>query len=271
MRNFRSLLMCGDKLKDILILGMNYTELFSFQNESTFTQNKPDAATENISLWFTHAVSQCMNKDLLFEDCDEQFLCCRLQVHQGVIEDCGSKAGISLFLQVTMCLSNITCCLDAVCYYFIAHEVRSSKKNFSLSKMSQRKTTCSTSEVWTILQRQFEHILCSEGCQIFEQSTGNAQRADAGFRMRPLWNVRAGEEAGQRQILMDCRIKIWSTAGSFGPIKEDSWHVQNSFSPRKKVKKICAFQTCVIMRKLNRGISYEVKSDIIFEMFFLRY
>lgn len=64
-----------------------------------------------------------------------------------MIEDCGSKAGISLFIQVTMCLSNITCCLDAACYYFIAHEVRNSKKSFRLSRTSHRKATCSTSEV----------------------------------------------------------------------------------------------------------------------------
>ncbi|KAM8728306.1 G-protein coupled receptor 55 [Acanthopagrus schlegelii] len=68
-------------------------------------------------------------------------------VHQKVITDCSSMQTISLFIQVTMCLSNITCCLDALCYYFIAHEVRSTRNSFRLSRMSQRRATFSTSEV----------------------------------------------------------------------------------------------------------------------------
>uniref|UniRef100_A0A3B4TZX6 G protein-coupled receptor 55 n=1 Tax=Seriola dumerili TaxID=41447 RepID=A0A3B4TZX6_SERDU len=68
-------------------------------------------------------------------------------VHQGVIQDCGTKTRISLFIQVALCLSNITCCLDALCYYFIAHEVRSTKHTFRMSMISQRRATFSTSEV----------------------------------------------------------------------------------------------------------------------------
>ncbi|XP_073346628.1 G-protein coupled receptor 55 [Pagrus major] len=68
-------------------------------------------------------------------------------VRQEVIQVCSSKTSISLFIQVTMCLSNITCCLDALCYYFIAHEVRSTRNTFRLSRMSQRRATFSTSEV----------------------------------------------------------------------------------------------------------------------------
>ncbi|XP_029930591.1 G-protein coupled receptor 55 [Myripristis murdjan] len=68
-------------------------------------------------------------------------------VRQGVIEECGMKTRISLFIQIAMSLSNITCCLDALCYYFIAHEVRSSNRSFRLSTISQRRATCSTSEV----------------------------------------------------------------------------------------------------------------------------
>ncbi|KAM4550983.1 G-protein coupled receptor 55 isoform 1-T2 [Odontesthes bonariensis] len=64
-------------------------------------------------------------------------------VHQGVIQACSNKTSISLFLQVSMCLSNITCCLDALCYYFTAHEARSPR----MSMMSQRRATFSTSEV----------------------------------------------------------------------------------------------------------------------------
>ncbi|XP_034743860.1 G-protein coupled receptor 55 [Etheostoma cragini] len=68
-------------------------------------------------------------------------------VHQGIIQDCGNKTRISLFIQLAMCLSNITCCLDALCYYFIAHEVRSPKHTFRISMTSQRKATFSTSSV----------------------------------------------------------------------------------------------------------------------------
>ncbi|XP_069548032.1 G-protein coupled receptor 55 [Brachyistius frenatus] len=68
-------------------------------------------------------------------------------VHQGVIQDCDSKMRISLFIQIAMCLSNVTCCLDALCYYFIAHEVRSTKHTFRMSMVSQRRPTYSTSEV----------------------------------------------------------------------------------------------------------------------------
>ncbi|XP_030015521.1 G-protein coupled receptor 55 [Sphaeramia orbicularis] len=66
-------------------------------------------------------------------------------VRQGLIQDCGNQTRISLFIQVAMCLSNITCCLDALCYYFIAHEVRSTKHTIRLS--IQRRATFSTSEV----------------------------------------------------------------------------------------------------------------------------
>ncbi|RVE61958.1 hypothetical protein OJAV_G00175170 [Oryzias javanicus] len=68
-------------------------------------------------------------------------------VHQGMINDCSSMTKISLFLQVTMCLSNITCCLDAVCYYFAAREARSLKPSFKISLTRERKHTFSTSEV----------------------------------------------------------------------------------------------------------------------------
>ncbi|KAJ0058784.1 hypothetical protein NL108_000501 [Boleophthalmus pectinirostris] len=68
-------------------------------------------------------------------------------VHQGVIVDCSSKTRISLFLQLSLCLSNVTCCLDALCYYFITLEVRSTKRASRLSTISHRRPTFSTSEV----------------------------------------------------------------------------------------------------------------------------
>nr|XP_046264734.1 G-protein coupled receptor 55 [Scatophagus argus] len=67
-------------------------------------------------------------------------------VHQSVIQDCSAQVSISLFIQITMCLSNITCCLDGLCYYFIAHEVRSTRNTFRWSVTSQRRPTFSTSE-----------------------------------------------------------------------------------------------------------------------------
>ncbi|KAM8838891.1 G-protein coupled receptor 55-like [Synchiropus picturatus] len=68
-------------------------------------------------------------------------------VHQGVIDDCPAKTCISLFLQVSICLSNVTCCLDALCYYFITNEARSSKTFLTRSLFTQRSAPQSTSEV----------------------------------------------------------------------------------------------------------------------------
>ncbi|KAM9789825.1 G-protein coupled receptor 55 [Neosynchiropus ocellatus] len=67
-------------------------------------------------------------------------------VHQGVIDDCPAKTRISLLLQVSICLSNVTCCLDALCYYFITDEARSSKTLLTKSLFSQRRASHSTSQ-----------------------------------------------------------------------------------------------------------------------------
>uniref|UniRef100_A0A4W3HZY7 G protein-coupled receptor 55 n=2 Tax=Callorhinchus milii TaxID=7868 RepID=A0A4W3HZY7_CALMI len=37
---------------------------------------------------------------------------------------CSTRQNISLFIQTAMCLANVNCCLDAICYYFIAKEFR---------------------------------------------------------------------------------------------------------------------------------------------------
>ncbi|NXN76016.1 GPR55 protein, partial [Himantopus himantopus] len=50
------------------------------------------------------------------------FLQCLVKHH--VIEDCGLKQTISLFIQVSMILANLNCCLDAIFYYFAAKEFR---------------------------------------------------------------------------------------------------------------------------------------------------
>lgn len=63
-----------------------------------------------------------------------------------MIQDCSAQSSISLFIQISMCVSNVTCCLDTLCYYFILHEVRSSKNAFMRSVLSQRRAICSTSE-----------------------------------------------------------------------------------------------------------------------------
>ncbi|KAI1893994.1 hypothetical protein AGOR_G00129430 [Albula goreensis] len=66
-------------------------------------------------------------------------------VRCGIITDCDAKTRISLFVQVAMSLSNITCCLDAFCYYFTTREIRASGGQIRQS-FSQRRTN-STSEV----------------------------------------------------------------------------------------------------------------------------
>uniref|UniRef100_A0A3Q2U3X2 G protein-coupled receptor 55 n=1 Tax=Fundulus heteroclitus TaxID=8078 RepID=A0A3Q2U3X2_FUNHE len=68
-------------------------------------------------------------------------------VHQRVIQDCNAQKGLSLFIQTAMCLSNVTCCLDALCYYFVANEVRITRSSFSMTRLSQRRANSSTSEV----------------------------------------------------------------------------------------------------------------------------
>ncbi|KAL4647131.1 G-protein coupled receptor 55-like isoform X2 [Arapaima gigas] len=66
-------------------------------------------------------------------------------VHWGTITACNQKTQISLFLQISLSLSNITCCLDAICYYFMAREIRSFQDVFSKKSFSFRRNT-STSE-----------------------------------------------------------------------------------------------------------------------------
>ncbi|XP_032713358.1 G-protein coupled receptor 55 isoform X1 [Lontra canadensis] len=45
-------------------------------------------------------------------------------VRNGFIVECSSKQSISLFLQLSMCFSNVNCCLDVFCYYFVIKEFR---------------------------------------------------------------------------------------------------------------------------------------------------
>uniref|UniRef100_A0A8C3PKY8 G protein-coupled receptor 55 n=1 Tax=Calidris pygmaea TaxID=425635 RepID=A0A8C3PKY8_9CHAR len=49
-------------------------------------------------------------------------ICLQYLVRQDVIENCSQKKSISLFIQVSMILANLNCCLDAIFYYFAAKE-----------------------------------------------------------------------------------------------------------------------------------------------------
>ncbi|XP_069720739.1 G-protein coupled receptor 55 [Phaenicophaeus curvirostris] len=51
-------------------------------------------------------------------------ICLQCLVRQNVIVDCSLKQTISLFIQVSMTLANLNCCLDAIFYYFAAKEFR---------------------------------------------------------------------------------------------------------------------------------------------------
>ncbi|NWR78527.1 GPR55 protein, partial [Centropus unirufus] len=51
-------------------------------------------------------------------------ICLQCLVRQHVIVDCSLKQTISLFIQVSMTLANMNCCLDAIFYYFAAKEFR---------------------------------------------------------------------------------------------------------------------------------------------------
>ncbi|XP_075386271.1 G-protein coupled receptor 55 [Tenrec ecaudatus] len=45
-------------------------------------------------------------------------------VRNGFILECRAKQNISLFMQLSLCLSNCNCCLDVFCYYFVIKEFR---------------------------------------------------------------------------------------------------------------------------------------------------
>lgn len=64
-------------------------------------------------------------------------------VRSSIISKCDSKLNISLFLQLSLSLANITCCLDAIFYYFIAKEVRASKDRIRMSIIRIRSTSAS--------------------------------------------------------------------------------------------------------------------------------
>lgn len=51
-------------------------------------------------------------------------ICLQCLVKYHVIEDCSLKQTISLFIQVSMILANLNCCLDTIFYYFAAEEFR---------------------------------------------------------------------------------------------------------------------------------------------------
>lgn len=51
-------------------------------------------------------------------------ICLQCLVRQNVIVNCSLKQTISLFIQVSMTLANLNCCLDAIFYYFAAEEFR---------------------------------------------------------------------------------------------------------------------------------------------------
>ncbi|XP_059419151.1 G-protein coupled receptor 55-like [Carassius carassius] len=64
-------------------------------------------------------------------------------VRNEIILDCKQQKNIALFIQVSINIANVTCCLDALCYYFIAKEVRSTKDTLRLS-ISRARTTSSS-------------------------------------------------------------------------------------------------------------------------------
>ncbi|XP_073705449.1 uncharacterized protein [Garra rufa] len=69
-------------------------------------------------------------------------------VRNCYISDCKQKQNIALFIQVSINIANVTCCLDALCYYFIAKEVRSTKDTLKLS-ISRARITSSSDNLLT--------------------------------------------------------------------------------------------------------------------------
>ncbi|XP_054426831.1 G-protein coupled receptor 55 [Pteronotus mesoamericanus] len=55
-------------------------------------------------------------------------------VRNNFIVECRARQNISLFLKLSMCLSNVNCCLDVFCYYFTIKEFRTGIKAPQKSK-----------------------------------------------------------------------------------------------------------------------------------------
>lgn len=66
-------------------------------------------------------------------------------VRSFIITECETQKKISLFLQLSLSLANITCCLDAIFYYFVAKEVRASKDRIRMSITRIRSISASES------------------------------------------------------------------------------------------------------------------------------
>ncbi|XP_072524946.1 G-protein coupled receptor 55 [Salminus brasiliensis] len=66
-------------------------------------------------------------------------------VRSGKISGCEDTQKIALFVQLSISLSNVTSCLDAICYYFVAKEVRTSSR--LIRRSISRIKSSSTSEV----------------------------------------------------------------------------------------------------------------------------
>nr|XP_048284860.1 G-protein coupled receptor 55 isoform X3 [Myodes glareolus] len=66
-------------------------------------------------------------------------------VRNSFISECRVKQSISLFLQLSLCFSNINCCLDVFCYYFVIKEFRMGLKAHRPSRVQlvQQDTTIS--------------------------------------------------------------------------------------------------------------------------------
>lgn len=68
-------------------------------------------------------------------------------VRNGFISECGVKQNITFFLKLSMCLSNVNCCLDVFCYYFAVKEFhmgiraqQSSRDRLELDPLQDRTT-----------------------------------------------------------------------------------------------------------------------------------
>ncbi|NXG20095.1 GPR55 protein, partial [Grallaria varia] len=71
-------------------------------------------------------------------------ICLQCLVRQGVIVDCSLKRAISLFIQVSMLIANLNCCLDAIFYYFAAEEFRKKTHLKNIIKLCPVFKLCAT-------------------------------------------------------------------------------------------------------------------------------
>ncbi|XP_057601686.1 G-protein coupled receptor 55 [Hippopotamus amphibius kiboko] len=88
-------------------------------------------------------------------------------VRNDFIKECRAKQNIIFFLQLSMCFSNVNCCLDVFCYYFVI-------KEFRMDIMAQRPSRAQLVLQDTMTSTVKGRKLCLEEGNLSPNSTADA-------------------------------------------------------------------------------------------------